>query len=72
MQDSKNKTGLFHFLADRIADMHTVDPVIVTKEDVVLSNHEIRLDDIYLHLSSHPCKSLACRNCGLLLVKDHI
>ena len=26
--------------------MDTVDPVIVTKEDLVLSNHEIRLDDI--------------------------
>ena len=46
MRDSKNKTELFHFIADRIADMDTVDPVIVTKEDRVLSNHEISLDDI--------------------------
>ena len=44
MRDSKNKTGLFRFIADRIADMDTVDPVIV--EDLVLSNHEIRLDDM--------------------------
>ena len=46
IKDSKNKTGLFHFIADRIADMDTVDPVIVTREDLDLSNHEIRLDDI--------------------------
>ena len=46
MRDSKNKAELFHFIADRISDMDTVDPVIVTKEDLVLSNHEIRLDDI--------------------------
>ena len=47
MQDSKNKTGLFHFIADRISDMDTVDPVLVTKEGLVLSKHEIRLDDIF-------------------------
>ena len=46
MRDSKNKTGLFHFIADRIADMDKVDPVIVTKKDLVLNNHEIRLDDM--------------------------
>ena len=37
MRNSKNKTGLFNFIADRIAEMDTVDPVIVTKEDLVLS-----------------------------------
>ena len=46
MRDAKNKTELFNFIADRITDMDTVDPVIVTKEDTVLSNHEISLDDI--------------------------
>ena len=29
--------------------MDAVDPVIVTKEDLVLSYHEIRLDDISLY-----------------------
>ena len=109
MQDSKNKTELFHFI--EIADMDTVDPFIVTKEDLVLSNHEISLDDLYpcsheeadtrmfvhaMHVVQEGFiflmikandtyvvivaiatlpplqKSLACRNCGLPLVKDHI
>ena len=41
MRNAKSKTELSHFIVDRIADMDTVDPVIVTKEDLVLSNLEI-------------------------------
>ena len=51
MRDSKNKTGLLHFIADRITDMDTVDPVIVTIRKILFSviNHEIRLDDSCSH-----------------------
>ena len=46
MRDAENKTELFHFLADKIADMDTADQVVVTKEELALSNHLISLDDI--------------------------
>ena len=62
MRNSKNKTGLFNFIADRIAEMDTVDPVIVTKEDLVVSNHEIRLND--MSPCSHEEYVCTCQACG--------
>ena len=40
MRNAKNKTELFYFIADKIADIDTVDPAIVRKD------HEINLYDI--------------------------
>ena len=34
MRDSQNKTELFCFLADTIADTDTVHPIVVTKEEL--------------------------------------
>ena len=41
-----NKTELFHFLADCIAEMHTTSVIIVTKEKFALSNQVISLDPV--------------------------
>lgn len=46
MREAENKTELFHFLADKIADMDTVNSVVVTKEELALSKHVLSLDDI--------------------------
>ena len=46
MRHSQNKTELFCFLADKIADTVTVHPIVVTKEELALSNCAINLDDI--------------------------
>ena len=37
---------LFCFLEDKIADTDTVHPIVVTKEELALSNRAINLDDI--------------------------
>ena len=42
----ENKTKLFHFLADKIAEMHTMNVVIVTKEELALSTQVINLDHL--------------------------
>ena len=46
MRHSQNKTELFCFLADKIADTDTVHPIVVTKEELALSNCAINLDEI--------------------------
>ena len=46
LRDDNNKTELFHFLADKIAEMHTVNVVIVTKEELALSTQVINLDHV--------------------------
>ena len=40
------KTELFHFLADRIAEMHTANTIIMMKEELALSNQMISLDHV--------------------------
>ena len=53
-RDGNNKTELFHLLADRIAEMHTTNVIIVTKEEFALSNQMISLDHVvtkrWIHL----------------------
>jgi hypothetical protein len=46
LRDNGNKTKLFNFLPDKIAQMSTANTIIVTKEEGALSNHETRLDGI--------------------------
>lgn len=41
--DGNKKTELFYFLADRIAEMHTANIIIMTKEEFALSNQIICL-----------------------------
>ena len=41
-----NKTDIFNFLADKIEQMPSPNMVIVTKEENVLSNHMISLEDV--------------------------
>jgi hypothetical protein len=37
---------LFHFIADKISEFQTKNPVIVTKEDIALCNQDIPLQDV--------------------------
>ena len=46
LRDSNNKVELFHFLADKIAEIHTRNVIIVTKEEFALSNQMISLDHV--------------------------
>ena len=46
LQDENKKTELFHFLADKIAEMHTNNVVIVTKKELALSTQVINLDHL--------------------------
>eukprot|EP00745_Piridium_sociabile_P026562 TRINITY_DN4240_c0_g2_i9.p1 TRINITY_DN4240_c0_g2~~TRINITY_DN4240_c0_g2_i9.p1 ORF type:complete len:1084 (-),score=281.98 TRINITY_DN4240_c0_g2_i9:490-3741(-) len=46
LRDNDNKTELFNFLADKIAQMATPNVVIVTKEEDAVSNHTINLDEV--------------------------
>ena len=46
LRDNGNKTELFNFLADKIAQFSTANTLIVTKEEDAVSNHEIRLNGI--------------------------
>ena len=46
LRDENNKTELFHFLADKIAEMHTMNVDIVTKEEQALSTQVINLDHL--------------------------
>ena len=46
MRDSDNKTELFSYLADKIAEKHTPNIVIVTKGDTVMSNQQVNLDHL--------------------------
>ena len=41
-----NKTELFHFLADKIAEMHTMNVVVVTMEKLALSTQVINLNHV--------------------------
>ena len=43
LRDSDNKTKIFHFLADKIAQMSAKNMIIVTKEEAANSNHPISL-----------------------------
>ncbi len=46
LRDDNNKTELFHFLADKIAEMHSMNVVVVTKEELALSTQVINLDNV--------------------------
>ena len=46
LRDSDNKTELFHFLADKIAEVCNSNTVIVTKGETVLSNPLICQDEL--------------------------
>ena len=49
LRDSTNKTELFHFLADKVAEMITGNPVIMTKEENAItttSNTSVNLDEM--------------------------
>ena len=43
LRDSDNKTEIFNFLADKIAQMSSTNLIIVTKDDGAASNHSISL-----------------------------
>ena len=46
LPDNDNKTVLFMFLADKIAQMSTTTAVIVTKEEHAVCTHSINLSEI--------------------------
>ena len=46
MRDNDNKTELFIFLADKIAQMSARNKVIVTKDDDAVSNQTINMEDL--------------------------
>ena len=46
LRDDDNKTELFHFLADKIAEMSTTNTVVVTKGEDALSNQMVNLDEL--------------------------
>ena len=48
LRDDKNKTELFHFLADKICEVQISSTVIVTKGEDVISNSRKPLGDISL------------------------
>ena len=63
LRDGNNKTELFHLLADRIAEMHTTNVIIVTKEEFALSNQMISLDHVVTkRLYTYICTCQACNN----------
>jgi len=45
-----NKTELFHFLPDKIAEMPTMNVVVVTKEDWTMWLHVVTKGQIYVYL----------------------
>ena len=46
LRNDCNKTELFHFIADKISETQTRNPVIVTKDDTALSNHDVSLAEV--------------------------
>ncbi|KAK1894215.1 Nicotinate phosphoribosyltransferase [Dissostichus eleginoides] len=46
LRDNDNKTELFHYLADKIAQMSAQNVVIVTKEENALSTQTMSLDEL--------------------------
>ncbi|KAJ8258069.1 hypothetical protein GJAV_G00192820 [Gymnothorax javanicus] len=55
LRHNDNKTDLFNFLADRIAEMVTPNVVIVTKDDDTVSTHTVNLDETCARISHTPC-----------------
>lgn len=46
LRNDNNKTELFHFLADKVAQTLTPNVLIVTKEEQAVSNQSINLDEV--------------------------
>jgi hypothetical protein len=46
LRDNDNKTELFHFLADKITEIDTLNIVIVTKGEDAVSNQTVNLDAV--------------------------
>ena len=71
MHNAKNKTELFNFLADKITSTDTAQPVIVTKEQLALSNHAINLDysqeETYMRMFVHVRHAIQEGNKALMI-----
>jgi hypothetical protein len=46
LRDNDNKTELFHFLADKISEIETLNTVIVTRGEYDVSNQAVNLDAV--------------------------
>ncbi len=66
LRDDNNKTELFHFLADKIAEIHSMNVVVVTKEELALSTQVINLDDVA------PCSHEEADTCMFVHAKQAV
>ena len=74
MRDNDNKTELFIFLADKVAQMSARNKVIVTKEDDAVSTQTINMEELvpcsHEEADTRICNKVVSNSSGFLLVKE--